>query len=89
MMNKQQPPGFMNDPQVTKLMKDTAAVEKMVKSPDASALMEMLNREGGLKTAAEAAMKGDLTQLQGMLDRLMKDPDGAKVVERLSKTAPK
>ena len=88
-MKKQQPSGFMHDPQVTKLMSDAATVEKMEKSPDANALMEMLNRDGGLKSAAEAAMKGDLTQLQGMLDRLMKDPEGAQVVERLSKTAPK
>lgn len=88
-MKKQQPSGFMNDPQVAKLIKDTATIEEMVKSHDASTLMEMLNREGKLKTAAEAAMKGDLTQLQEMLNRLMKDPDGAKVVERLSKTAPK
>ena len=52
-------------------------------------LMDMLSREGGLKQAAEAAMKGDTSELQSMLDRLMKNPEGASAVERLSRSAPK
>ena len=51
--------------------------------------MEMLNRTGGLQAAAEAAMKGDASQLQGLLSKLMQDPEGAKVVERLNRSAPK
>ena len=50
--------------------------------------MNLLNQSagGGLKSAAEAAIKGDTSQLMGLMDRLMKDPNGAKVVEQLNKT---
>lgn len=86
MAKQQQPGNIMNSPQAAKLLKDQSAVESIVKSPDAQALVNMLNQSsgGGLKAAAEAAMKGDATQLQGLLDRLMKDPSGAKVVERIN-----
>lgn len=89
-MAKQQKPGnLLNSPQAAKFLKDKAAVENLVKSPDTQALMDMLNQGGGLKAAAEAAMKGDATQLQGLLDRLMNDPNGAKVVERINRSVPK
>ncbi len=81
-----QPDNILNSPQAAKLLKDKATVEQLVKSPDTQALMNMLNQSGGLKSAAEAAMKGDASQLQGLLDRLMKDPGGAKVVERINKS---
>lgn len=81
-------PNLMNSPQAAKLLKDKSTVENLVKSPDTQALVSMLNQSsgGGLKAAAEAAMKGDASQLQGLLDRLMKDPNGAKVVERINKS---
>ena len=87
MPNKQQP-NFMASPQAAKLLKDKAAVEQIVKSPDTKALMQMLNQTagGGLQAAAEAAMKGDASQLQGLLDRLMKDPSGAQVVNRINQS---
>lgn len=87
-MAKQQP-NIFHSPQAAKLLKDKAAVEHLVKSPDTQALMQMLNQGGGLKAAADAAMKGDASQLQGLLDQLMKDPSGAKVVERINKSVPK
>lgn len=89
MAKQQQPNNILSSPQAAKLLKDKAAVESLVKSPDTKALMEMLNQGGGLKAAAEAAMKGDASKLQGLLDRLMKDPGGAKVVERINKSVPK
>ena len=88
MAKQQQPGNVLNSPQAAKLLKDKAAVESLVKSPDTQALMTMLNQGGGLK-AAEAAMKGDASQLQGLLNRLMQDPNGAKVVERINKSVPK
>ena len=87
MAKQQQPGNVLNSPQAAKLLKDKAAVESLVKSPDTQALMTMLNQGGGLKAAA--AMKGDASQLQGLLNRLMQDPNGAKVVERINKSVPK
>lgn len=89
MAKQQQPGNVLNSPQAAKLLKDKAAVESLVKSPDTQALMTMLNQGGGLKAAAEAAMKGDASQLQGLLNRLMQDPNGARVVERINKSVPK
>ena len=89
-MPKQQSSGNpLHSPQAARLLQDKAAVEKLIQSPDTKLLMELLSREGGLKSAAEAAMRGEPAQLQGMLERLMKDPRGAGAVERLSHTAPK
>ena len=90
MMAAQQPSGgIFRSPQAARLLKDKAAVERLTQSPDAKALMEMLQRKGGLQAAAGAAMKGDASQLQGLLSQLMQDPEGAKVVERLNRSAPK
>ena len=87
---KQQPSGnVLKSAQAARLLQDKAAVEKLIQSPDTKLLMDMLSREGGLKQAAEAAMKGDTSELQSMLDRLMKNPEGASAVERLSRSAPK
>ena len=89
-MAKQQPSGgIFNSPQAAQFLKDKAAVERLTRSPDTKALMEMLSRSGGLQAAAEAAMKGDTSQLQGLLSKLMQDPEGARVVERLNRSASK
>ena len=85
-MKQQQPAGgIFSTPQAAHLLKDKAAVERLTQSPDTKALMEMLNRTGGLK----AAMKGDASQLQGLLSQLMRDPEGARVVERINRSVPK
>ena len=89
-MKQQQPAGgIFSTPQAAHLLKDKAAVERLTQSPDTKALTEMLNRNGGLKAAAEAAMKGDASQLQGLLSQLMRDPEGARVVERINRSVPK
>lgn len=89
MAKQKEPRNVFGSQQAAKLLKDKSALENLVKSPDTQALMEMLNKSGGLKSAADAAMKGDASQLQGLLDRLMKDPHGAQVVDRINKSAPK
>ena len=48
-MKQQQPAGgIFSTPQAAHLLKDKAAVERLTQSPDTKALMEMLNRNGGL-----------------------------------------
>ena len=51
--------------------------------------MEMLERQGGLQAAADAAMRGDTTQLQSLVGKVMGNPAGAGVVERITRSAPK
>ena len=88
MANKPQTGGILHTPQAEKLLRDKAALEKLLRSPDTKALMEMLERQGGLQAAADAAMRGDTTQLQSLVGKVMGNPAGAGVVERITqKTA--
>ena len=87
MSNTSQAGGLLHTPQAEKLHKDKAALEQLLRSPDTQALIAMLERQGGLQTAAEAAMHGDPTQLQRMVDRVMGDPNGADAVTRIAKRA--
>lgn len=85
------PSDILKSPQAEKLLKNKGVIESLVKSPDTKRLMDLLNKSagGGLKSAAEAAMKGDSSQLMGLMNQLMKDPEGAQVVDRLNKNMPK
>ena len=89
MANKPQSGGILHTPQAEKLLRDKAALEQLLRSPDTQALMAMLERQGGLQAAAEAAMRGDPTKLQSMVGQVMGDPTGAGVVERITKRASK
>lgn len=90
-MSNQRPTDMFKSPQAEKLLKNKSAMEDLVKSPDTKRLMDLLNKNSGgsLKAAAEAAMKGDTTQIMGLMDRIMKDPEGAKVVDRINQSIPK
>lgn len=83
------PEHIMSSPEATKLLKDKDMVQKLVQSSDAQALMSMLNQTsgGGLKSAAQSAMMGDLSQIQSMLQQVVSSPDGAKLISRLNDTA--
>ena len=78
---------ILNSPQAARLLRDRAAVERLAQSPDAQALMALLERGGGLQAAAQAAGKGDLAPLQGLLSQLLKDPAAAAAAERLQREA--
>lgn len=92
-MNHKQPElnDVLNSLQAANLLKDKAALESLLNSGEAQRLMELLNRNtgGGLKNAAQSAMKGDTSQLMGLVEGLMKDPQSAKLVEELNKKIPK
>ena len=89
MASKSQPGSILNTPQAERLLRDKAALEKLLRSPDTKALMEMLERQGGLQAAADAAMRWDTTQLQSLVGKVMGNPAGAGVVERITRSAPK
>ena len=52
-----------------------------------SGKLELLRQGGGIQGAAEAAVKGDTSQLVGMMQRLMNTPEGGELVERISRQA--
>ena len=80
---------LMSSPQAANLLKNKQGLENLMKSGEAQRLMELLNRNagGGLKDAAQSAMKGDSAQLMSLVEGLMKDPQSAKLVENLNKKA--
>ena len=92
-MNKKQPDlnDVISSPQAASLLKNKQAIEDLMKSGEAQRLIELLNRNagGGLKDAAQSAVKGDAAQLMSLVEGLMKDPQSAKLVEDLNKKVTK
>ena len=78
-------------PQAAGLLKHREALMGLAKSPDAQRLMELLNREagGGLKSAADAAAKGDTGALTGLVQQLMASREGADLVSRIRGQLPR
>ncbi len=62
---------------------------RLARSGDARKLMELLNRQGGVQEAAQAAAGGDTRALMEMMDRLMRSGEGAALVERIGEQARK
>lgn len=91
-MSKEQPKldELMKTPQAAGLLKNKDAVLDLMGSPDAQKLMEMLNQKGGagLKTAADAAMKGDTGELMGLVQGIMQSKEGAELIQRINKSIP-
>lgn len=94
MMKQPQQPSLeelMKSPQASQLIKDQESLKGLANSPDAQKLIQLLNQNAGgrLKGAAEAAMKGDASQLISVLNQVMQSPDGARAVEGIQKRLPK
>lgn len=79
------------NPQAAGLLKHQEALIGLAKSPDAQRLMELLNQEagGGLKSAADAAAKGDAGALAGLVRQLMSSREGAELVSRIRGKLPR
>ena len=72
---------------VQALKEHRAALTQLARSGEAQQLMELLNRQGGVKQAAQAAAAGDPAALMDMMNRLMSTGEGAGLVEKLSSQA--
>lgn len=73
--------------QAAQQLKDKGAVQQLLQSEDTKRMMDMLNRQGGVQSAAKAAAAGDPAQLMGMMQQLMSTPEGSQLVERITKQA--
>lgn len=87
-MNQSQPDlnEVLRSPQAAELLKNRQALESLLRSDEARRLLDSLNQNsgGGLKNAAQAAIKGDGTQLMGLVRGLMNDPKSARLVQDLN-----
>ncbi len=66
------------------LLKDPSKLEKLRDAPETQKIFSMLSRSAGdLESAAERAVKGDAGQLAGAIRQLMRDPEGAKLIQKM------
>ena len=75
--------------QLQQLLGDKKALERVAKSPDAKALANMLTQgqdQASLKKIAENAARGDTTQLNQLIQSIVRSPGGAELLQRLSGT---
>jgi len=81
----------MNDPQAAQLLKDPAALKRLLTAPETQKLMALLQAQAGdgLQSAAQAAAKGKPDALMGILGQVMRSKEGSSAVEGLQKKAPK
>lgn len=71
---------------------DPAAVQRLLTSQDGRRLIQLMTQANGgsaLQQAANSAMRGDASRLTQMINRLVQDPEGAALVERIDKAAKK
>ena len=66
------------------LLSDTKKLERLRDAPETQKIFSMLSRSAGdLETAADRAAKGDTAQLTDAIRKLMQDPEGAKLIQKM------
>ena len=67
------------------LMKDPSKLEKLRDAPETQKIFSMLSQStgGDLESAAQRAAKGDTAQLADAIRRLMQDPEGSKLIQKM------
>ena len=68
-------------------LKNTGKVQQLLQSEDTRRMMELLGTQDNVKGAAKAAAAGNPAQLMSMMQQLMSNPEGAQLVERITKQA--
>ena len=70
--------------EASRLMQDPGKLEKLRDAPETQRIFSMLNQStGDLEGAAQRAAQGDTAQLAGAIRRLMSDPEGAKLIQKM------
>lgn len=72
-----------------KLQNDRGALERLMRSPDGTRLMQLLTQKDGgaaLKNAAGSAARGDTAQMAQLVQQLMQSDEGAAIAERLRRS---
>lgn len=75
---------LMKGKQAAQLMADRSRLEKLRDAPETQQIFSMLSRStGDLESAAERAAKGDAAQLTEAIRKLMQDPEGARLIQKM------
>ena len=70
------------------LKNNPAMLRSLMQSRDGQMLMQMLtrgDRGAGLQRAAQEAAQGNPAEMASMIQRIMQSPEGAALVDRISK----
>lgn len=75
---------MLQSEQTSKLLQDQAKLKRLRDSPETQRLFELLSRSAGgdLEQAANRAAQGDASGLVSAIQRLMRDPEGQKLIQK-------
>lgn len=78
----------MNKPNLQELLQDKQTITRLMQSPQAKALAQMLSRSdtSELKHAAQQAAKGDTAQLAKLMEQLSSQPESSQLLKQLEQT---
>ena len=66
------------------LLSDTKKLERLRDAPETQKVFSILSRSAGnLEAAADKAAKGDAAQITDAIRKLMQDPEGAKLIQKM------
>ena len=66
------------------LLGDTKKLERLRDAPETQKVFDLLSQSAGdLEAAADRAVKGDAAQLTDAIRKLMQDPEGAKLIQKM------
>lgn len=81
---------LLHAPEAAALLKNKAALQTILSSPETRKLMSALSRQNGshLKDAAQKAKQGDLSSLSAMVNQLASSAEGSQLIEKLQSSFP-
>lgn len=76
------------NPQAAQLLHDQKKLEQLRDAPETQQLFRLLSQKGGgdLKQAADRAAQGDASDLIRAITKMMRDPEGQKLVEKMKQS---
>ena len=80
----------LQPPDAAALLRDRGALKKLLASPEAKRLLGLRSAQDAaqLRQAADRARQGDTAPLQSVARDLLRDPDSAALLRRLSGQLP-
>ena len=70
--------------EAARLLGDKKKLEQLRDAPETQKVFDLLSRSAGnLEAAADKAAKGDAAQLTDAIRKLMQDPEGARLIQKM------
>ena len=69
------------------LLSNARKLEQLRDAPETQKIFDLLSQSAGdLEAAADRAAKGDAAQLTDAIRKLMRDPEGAKLIQKMKES---